>query len=232
MEPSLVNRLDTEWVEISTRPLPDLWVVACELLVRHQTLDEVLLAISANPDCILGFLIGRAQAGDMLAGRVVLQSMLGKLVKMSRTGIAQQTRFAVDDLVTHLWLTIGCYPLDQRPRSIAANLALDSLKAAQREWRAGHNVEVPMPTGEVEDLLDSFEPQDRLTVDALIDAAFKLRLITEPTRDILVAVYGPEELTGAVAAKRWNCTPSAIRSRCRWAVRKYLAPLARELQAA
>ena len=232
MEPSLVNRLDTEWAEISTQPLPDAWVGACVQLRPHRTLDDVLLAITADPDLVLGFLIGRAQAGDNLAGRVALQSMLGKLVKMSRTGIAQRTRFAVNDLVTHLWLTIGCYPLQQRPRSIAANLALDSLKAAQREWRAGHSAEVPMPTGDVEDLLGSFELEDRLTVDALIDAAFQLRLITEPTRDILVAVYGAEELTGDVAAKRWNCTPAAIRSRCRWAVREYLAPLARDLQSA
>ena len=236
MTPNLVDRLNHEW---ATLVLEDAdindWASACPPLASCRSLDEVLQSVRSAPDEVLGFLIQRCQqVGDAMAGRTVLQSMLGKLVRMSYTGVAAQETNALDDLVTHMWCRIALYPLSARPVRVAANLALDTLKAAHRDWRAG--AEVPVPTTTVINALDagqlSTSSPATPSAEGLIDAAHRLGLITRTTRDIIVAVYGPEDLTGDLAAERWSCSPGAIRTRCKEAVRGRLAPHADQLLAA
>ena len=234
MTPNLVDRLNCEWAALVLQH-PDItdWAVACPPLASCRSLDEVLQAVRSAPDEVLGFLIQRCQLGDATAGRTVLQSMLGKLVRMSYTGVAARENNALDDLVTHMWCRIALYPLSARPIRVAANLALDTLKSAHRDWRA--TAEVPLPTTTVINALDANQlstPSPTPSAEVLIDAAHRLGLITRTTRDILVAVYGPEELSGEVAAQRWSCSPGAIRTRCKEAVRGRLAPHAEQLLAA
>lgn len=237
MTVNLVDRLNHEWSALVLEDAGTLtdWARACQPLASCHSLDQVLQAVRSAPDEVLGFLIQRCQLGDRTAGRTVLQSMLGKLVKMSYTGVAAQEPNALDDLVTHMWCQIALYPLTARPMRVAANLALDTLKAAQRDWRGG--AEVPVPTTAVISALDAGQlsahsPDPTPSAECLIDAAHRLGLITHTTRDILVAVYGPEELSGERAARRWSCSPAAIRTRCKEAVRGRLAPHADHLLAA
>lgn len=238
MPSKVVHQLDSEWkraVEIH-RLEPAFWASQCPHLETCLTLDDVLGCVSAAPDPVLAFLVGRAVAGDEVATRTVLQTMLGKLVLMAGTGVARQQSHALDDLVGHMWLRIKTYPLSTRPQRIAANLALDTLKAALRDWRTtDSSIEVSAPPNLVDETLDSrsldalgdeFSP----STEALLGTAHRLGLISQTTHDVLVAVYGPEELSGQRAAERWNCSPQAIRSRCSRAVRD-LAPHARLLVA-
>ena len=235
MTSNLVDRLNHEWATLVLQH-PDLsnWALTCPPLASCRSLEEVLPAVRSAPDEVLGFLVRRCQQGDVMAGRTVLQSMLGKLVRMSYTGVAAQEDNALDDLVTHMWCRIALHPLTARPTSIAANLALDTLKAAQREWRAV--TEVPLPTTTVTNALDAAQVSTASptapSAEGVINAALRLGLITGTTRDILVAVYGPEELSGQLAAQRWSCSPGAIRTRCKEAVRGRLAPHADQLLAA
>jgi len=230
---NLVDHLDTEWSQICEVPDPHCaaWSTQCGSLHDSRTPAQVLAAIPHNPDTALSFLLKRHRQGETLAGRIVLQTMLGKLVRMSYTGVAADVPHALDDLVTHMWCQIARYPLDRRPRHIAANLALDTYKEACREWLDVHDV--PVPPGSLNTALEQQPlPSSReieWTADQIIDAAFTLSLITETTRDILAAVYGPEGLSGASAAARWDCSPAAIRTRCRTAVKEQLAPLAQQL---
>lgn len=233
MGPNLVDRLDQEWHHTAclTDDECEGWSASRHELSDCRSPAQVLAAIPRSPDALLGFLIGRHQAGSALAARIVLQAMLGKMVRMSYTGTAAGEPRALDDLVTHMWCQIACYPLARRPSRIAANLALDSLKAAQREWR--HHREVPAAPDAVVDELERRQPpeDDDWAAAAVIADAHRLGRITATTRDILLAVYS-EGLSGDSAARRWGCSPAAIRTRCRTAIKTRIAPLARELIAA
>lgn len=232
MVANLVDHLNKEW-SLFADTLDDdctAWSAQCLPLEGCRTPAQVLAAIRSDPDTVLGFLLARYQLGERMAGRVTLQAMLGKLVRMSYTGAAADQPNAVDDLVTHMWCQIAKYPLDRRPRSIAANLALDSLKAARQEWIRSR--EVPVPPALVVAELEAGDPavqEVEWRAEEIIATAFELSLITSTTRDILVAVYGPEGMSGASAAARWGCSPAAIRTRCATAVREQLAPLAQQL---
>lgn len=238
MPSKVVHQLDSEWkrlVELHQEE-PALWAAQCTHLEGCLTLDDVLKSVRAAPDTVLAFLVERAAAGDEVATRTVLQTMLGKLVLMASSGSARQQPHALDDLVGHMWLRIKTYPLRARPQRIAANLTLDTLKAALRDWRTtDSSVEVSSPPDFVGEALESDRPHSpvddlSLGTEALLDTAHRLGLISRTTRDVLMAVYGPEELSGQRAAERWGCSPQAIRSRCSRAVRD-LAPHARLLMA-
>ena len=160
------------------------------------SLAEVLDAVRAHPDEALGGLLGASASGDQLAGRVVVQAMLGKLVRMA----ACDRDHDLGDYLLAVWELVRTYPLAARPRSIAANLVLDTLKRVRRHGVA------------TEAVLDCQEPGRRLhspwrvgaSVDAVLDAAVRLGLLDQPGRGLLEEVYldhpGPR--------------PAATRKRC------------------
>ena len=238
MPSQVVHQLNLEWqshVDLDAGEVQR-WAGLCPALSTCSTLDDVLASVAGSPDVILAFLIEQAHAGHALAGRTVLQTMLGKLVLMAGSGQARQQVHALDDLVGHMWIQISRYPLLSRPQRIAANLALDTLKAALRDWRTtDSSIEVSSAPDIVSDVLDEARPAplSNLSTDTktLLSAAHRLGLISATTRDVLLAIYGPEELSGQRAAERWGCSPQAIRSRCSRAVRE-LAPHAQTLLAA
>lgn len=234
---NVVDHLNDEWSLLAEIPTDTCmaWSVLCAPLAECGTPAATLAAVRCDPDVVLGFLIRRYSHGETLAGRIVLQAMLGKLVRLSYTAAAAGRPEALDDLVAQMWCQIADYPLDRRPRKIAANLALDTLKVVQREWL--NTGEISVPTWVViATLVDRERPVVRdvmeeipWTSEAIIGAAFEKSLITETTRDILLAVYGAEGLPGASAGERWGCSPAAIRTRCRTAVKEQLAPLAQQV---
>jgi DNA-directed RNA polymerase specialized sigma24 family protein len=237
MSSQVVHQLNREWQRQVDRNHEDVqrWAQACNPLEPCTTLDDVLERVPEAPDMVLGFLIERARSGEEIAARTVLQTMLGKLVLMAGSGSARRQPHALDDLVGHMWLQIYRYPLLSRPQRIAANLALDTLKAALSDWRTTDSfVEIPSPPDFVDDVLELSwaAPWDDLsaTTQNVVDAAHGLGLISTAARDLLLAIYGPEELSGQRASERWGCSPQAIRSRCSRAVRG-LAPHARTLMA-
>lgn len=208
------------------------WSADREELAGCATPAQVLAAIRADPDPILGALISVHQhsrgsagtpAGEELAGRIVMQAMLGKLVSMAR----RDRRCGVEDYIGRLWERIGEYPLARRPRRIAANLALDTLKAVTRDrWaaeRAARMVAVPASdldraglerrdAGTVGDAAD-------LTARRVLRRAEDLGLIDSATRRLLWSVY-TEGLTSAAAADRHGLTATTVRYRCSRAIRR------------
>lgn len=242
---ALVDALNAEWQAMADdhrlaeygRAELVRWAADHPALVGCASPADVLTAIGDDPDGVLAALItvhqgtagprlpgcrGRQRpvsgTGRELAGRIVLQTMLGKVVTM-----AQRDRcHAVEDYVGQLWARIGSYPLARRPRRIAANLALDTLKAVTRDShgdgtgrRAGRTV--PVTAEELERAgLAASPPGDGvqdLNAHRVLRVARHLELIDEPTRRLLAAVY-LDGLTSAEAAARFGLSATTVRFRC------------------
>ena len=197
------------------------WGERHSVLLGCHSLADVLLRVRENPDTGLAALLTLVRGGDQLAGRVILQSLIGRLVRMARRDV----RAGVDDYLAALWCAIRTYPLERRPRQIAANLALDSLKAVHREHRWTVRGEVSTwPPGDVfEGLVETAHAihavPDLPEVTDLLDVAQRSAVIDDLARRVLVSVY-VDGLTSRQAAERHQTSPGAIRIRCNRAVQR------------
>jgi hypothetical protein len=166
---------------------------------------------------VLHALLSLCADGDQLAGRSVLQAMLGKLVQMA----ARDPRAGLDDYVSAGWIRIRLYPLAERPTSIAANLALDTRKEVHRPGPAPRGIEVTPypPSAFVDTLWEEVAPSnDELAARRVIQEAARIGLINENTRAVLTSVYA-DGLSGAAAAAQHGKSSGAIRVQCHKALR-------------
>ena len=137
-----LDRLEREWQALARGALP----------ARSRTWGryEPALAAFASPDALIRFLHSRAPGlekdailsallararTDPLAARVVLQALLPGL-----KGLARRIFLDADEaaqlwqlLFASSWEQIRTYPLERRPRRIAANLLLDTMRATLDE---------------------------------------------------------------------------------------------------
>ena len=186
------NTLNDEWDQI--RAIEIDWH-DCPELMHCIDVDDVLAVIPAAPDAILGYLITRAQGGDELATRTIIQAFTGKLILMATATKVRRTNDGFNDLLAGLWETIITYPLDRRPDKIAANLTLDTLHRVTRFWRA-----------------DS--PDEDVTASQAIALAVDRNWITEDLARLMSHIYC-DGMTGADAGRLHGCAPATVRSRCR-----------------
>jgi DNA-directed RNA polymerase specialized sigma24 family protein len=226
---SIVEALNRDWDELVYRHRGSLpgWSRCHEALVGCESLDDVLTAAEGQPDAILGALLTEVSKGDQLAGRVVLQVLLGRIVRMAR----RDPSAGVDDYVAALWCQIQTYPLATRPACIAANLSMDTLKAvhAERRWLRWGEVTPWPPEVFWEErhwagaawAVDQDEPQP-LSAELVLRAGRDRALIDQATHALLVSVY-VDELSGSKAADRHWTTPGSVRVRCSRAVRRLAA---------
>ena len=201
---AVVDALNREWAQVADADL----ATAAE-------------AARCGDDVVLGRLVRAFLAEDRLAGLAVLQSQLGRLVRMA----ARDPRATVDDHVSAFWCVLAGYPLDRRPVRIAANLALDTLKAVhqERSWFGRSPASVWTAGDDLAALLDRRSEAEvgepALCAIDVLGAGHQLRLIDEPTHRLLHAVY-VEGLSGAEAAARLATTPGSLRVRCSRAVHR------------
>jgi DNA-directed RNA polymerase specialized sigma24 family protein len=236
----IVDDLNREWRELVDERgdgLPG-WARRHPDLAGCTGLEALVLRASRGEDDVLRALLVEAHGGTQLAARVVLQAMLGRLVRMAR----RDRRVLVDDYVGAMWCVLARYPLTARPVRIAANLALDTLKTVQRERPPADRARVTLwPTGpDLEPLLEL--SWSRATLDhgaelralgatEVIEAGRRLRLIDEGTGHLLRQVY-VEGLSGRDAAARGATSPGSLRVRCSRAVRRLAAHAAELVEAA
>ena len=91
---------------------------------------------SASDALLLG-LLSAYQEGEAFAGRVLLQLFLGKIVRMGLPGRTVGTAEEYEsDALEAFWRVMSSYPCDRRPRSVAANLALDTLHQVRMRPRS------------------------------------------------------------------------------------------------
>lgn len=216
--------MDAEWAllqedEAAARACRH-WAVGTRELQGCERVADVLDRVARAPDPVLGRLLAEAAAGDVLAGRVVLQGLLPKVVLMASV----DPRAEVDDYLTAMWCAIAGYPLARRPTSVAANLALDTLKAVHRERPAPPDV-VTSPDvvlraadqrhGQVVGRVPGTGGPSAVDV---LDRARQHRLVDPATTELLRSVYA-DGLSGEGAAERHGLSPGAVRQRCSRAVR-------------
>ena len=189
-------RYDADWANVAEAMLDaPLSVTAADALIRARR----------EGDPWLGRLIGAAQAGDELAGRCVVQAVLGRLVAIA----SRDSRLSVDQLVGALWLRIRSYRLERRPRAITSNLVLDARKDAVAELRP---LPVTPPTA----------PRRHAAAANLLVEAVRIGVIDAPIAEVMSSVY-LLGLSGEVAAQRHGVTTNTVRWRCSVGMRR-LAP--------
>lgn len=118
-----IAALRHEWLTLADTPLP--WSLTGTASV---TAGDLVDAITSSPhhDALLHQLLTLHRDGEQLAGRIVLQAMLGRANRLTRTAAGRGQD--ADDAVAGLWTAIATYPL-HRTAHVAANLAMDALKA-------------------------------------------------------------------------------------------------------
>jgi hypothetical protein len=105
---AIVETLNRDWDELVDRHRGSVrgWSRRHGALAECRSLADVLLAARDQPDAVLGALLTEVSTGDQLAARVVLQAMLGRIIRMAGADPAA----GVDDYVSALWCRIRSYP--------------------------------------------------------------------------------------------------------------------------
>jgi hypothetical protein len=137
-----VSSLDREWRQLASEVLPDhlrIWAQREPALAPFTDGARLIRflrepAPSATKDELLRPLV-RIAYDDPLAARVVLQALMPGLKRLAgRVLLDLSERDELWELLlAHAWERIRRYPLAQRPRRIAANILLDTLRRTMRE---------------------------------------------------------------------------------------------------
>jgi hypothetical protein len=232
----IVDALNAEWDALASNSMEmaAAWAAKYEVLAPCRGLGDVLLAIRSEPDAALGALLTEVSRDDELAGRAILQAMLGKLVRM-----AQADEYSgIDDYVAVMWCQIRTYPLASRPRKIAANLVLDTLKQVTNErrmllrrtvrlWPPSVQLDIAHEAALRRDSLDHQRRIADLTANELLNSAAQLGLLGGQSEEILSKVYA-DGLSSEATAHLLQISAGSVRVRCSRAV-KVLARHRRQL---
>jgi hypothetical protein len=228
---SLIEALDREWCELGRRHPGTVsrWADRHDVLTACHSFDDVLTAARLNSDPVLAALLTEVSIGDQLAGRVVMQALLGRMVRMAQ----RDPRGCIEDYLARLWCVINSYPLQRRPVRITANLSLDTLKAVleERRWLGRGEVTLWPSCESLEELLEParldgspryVSPPAAVEVREVLEASSQLSLIGDSDAALLRSVYA-EGMTGTQVARKFHTSPGTVRIRCSKAVRQLAA---------
>jgi DNA-directed RNA polymerase specialized sigma24 family protein len=212
-----VAALNREWDELERERTPGRWREGCVHLGGVTALGEVLDAVRNHPDEVLGCLVAECGAGDALAGRVVVQAMLPKMILMAH----RDAEHDLGEYLASLWERILTYPLDRRPQKVAANLALDTLKGVKKKSGRAGLVSLPTDWSSPGHLARADEQLGKRRGGAarVLNRAVALGLIDDPAREVLSIVY-LDGRSAAQAGRELGLSPEAVRARCSRAVRR------------
>jgi DNA-directed RNA polymerase specialized sigma24 family protein len=198
----LVTALNREWTALAGTPVAG-WADGEPALAGVELLGDVLDAIRRSPDPVLAALLRHGTAGDEPARRAVLQTMLGKLVRL-----CARRPDTLGEAVSELWLAIADYPLARRPHWIAANRAFTVQRRLARPATDRPVADLDVPAAAAE-----------RGAGATLAEARDLGLIDECTHRTLWTVY-VAGLSSAQAADVLGTSAEAVRWRCSWALRR------------
>ena len=224
MTRSLFQELELEWSDVvrsaAARDHLRSWAAAEPVLDRFTGLDDVVrftleYGHPGASDDVLRVFAAQAEH-DQLAARVLLQALIPGLIP-----VAVSFRSAFDNaddsaaqVVTAAYERIRTYPIQRRPRRIAANIVLDTRqtvsRALQRRARFGE-----VPTAEIEQLV--LAPHPVTAVDRLVhlvgDAVSRRVIDTRDARLILLSRV--LDVSTADLAAEHRCLPQSLRRRRR-----------------
>lgn len=136
-----VEQLENEWRQLTRGPLQArmrVWAAANPALAAFPDPAGLIRFLRGpsrwqDKDAVLAALLVLARQ-EPLAGRVLLQALLPGLKALAGrlllTGSERPGLWQL--LLAQVWEQICCYPVERRPRKIAANLLLDTLNQTTR----------------------------------------------------------------------------------------------------
>lgn len=248
---SLPSRLNREWAllcdsaagcrAVRDWAAPDRDRAALSELVGvdglHATVQLLQSAevTACDRDGVLVGLLERAQDGDRLAGRVVLQTMLPAAVRIahaitSRPDVLGDQDEAFALVLAALWQVVATYPVASRRAKVPANLYLDTLALVRRgHTSSSHRSALVFPEQSYADIRIAAEPgqldagwdDPAGPADAqlctVLAWAVRSRVLHFDEARLLVRVYGldgsPSDGGPAVAVEYGISWP-ALRQRC------------------
>jgi hypothetical protein len=229
----VAGRLNDEWDLLCADGRPAAiarWAALHPPLAGCRELGDVEAAVATDrqgADAVLLALLRLAHDGEPLAGRTVLQLMLGKAIRIAGGHAGRDSRESLEHAaVAALWTVIATYPTERRPTKVAANIAMDTLGAVSREL-AHRRSETPTEPDTLATVLGS-DPAGPIGADADVDLTELLAwaadtgAITAADAALLLDIYapGPGLDGGAAAAERAGISWAAARQRASRAVRK------------
>lgn len=250
---SIYGQLIEEWSRLCTQPSTTRqlrrWAASEPALSGAGSLQELLMQIDEGSrqvdDAMLGALIRLFHTGQTMAGRVVLQAMLPKLIRFARTTRPTRDGGAGADhrqvIVATFWSVLATYPIGRRATSVASGLALDTLNKLTAELRGSTFEEVPVDpqhfTAAVhqDQVEDRPDPAGSISTDAdlleVIAWGLDTEVLTKADAALLVRVYLPQpgQNGTAAAAEQLGLSPATVRQRCSRARRRLIAAVHAEL---
>lgn len=230
-----IGQLNAEWRDLyADRDLPKAWIAGAlprPPATYGQLLADIAGGTKARTDALLHALLVRHRDQDPTAGRVVLQVMLGSTHNLIRTAAARHLDDPAAEAIEATWATISRYPL-HRTTSVAANVALDSLKALSRP------VEAPLPAGDTlrthldrQALSGRLHAPDAIHADEealeLLKWAHDHDVLDREAITLLARVYlGEQPADYAALAEVYGVTQPALRKRISRAVTRLAESIA------
>ncbi|MBB5786196.1 hypothetical protein [Jiangella mangrovi] len=237
----VAGRLNDEWDRLcadgsGSAAAVARWAAGHPALAGCRDLSDVEAAVTAGAasragagraaaDAVLLALLRLAHDGDALAGRTVLQLMLGKAIRIAGGHTGRDSRESLEQAaVAALWTVIATYPTERRPTKVAANIAMDTLGAVSREL-AHRRAETPTEPDTLAAALGC-DPGDADGGDVglaeLLAWAADAGAITAAEAGLLLDIYAPAPgvAGGAAAAERAGISWAAARQRASRAVRR------------
>ncbi len=242
---AIYRQLLQEWVDLnaltSSATTVRRWGRLETALAGHarpgDLVDAIDAAAAAQTDAMLLALIRLFQAGHQLAGRVVLQTMLPKLIRITlRTSPTSTDNAWTEDrhhiTIAEFWDVLASYPIERRPSKVASNLGLDTLHRVSGARKRAEAIpvdpaELPLQNRDLTAYtFDHEAAAGELNTDSdllqVITWGVVRETITAEEGSLLAAAYLPSPGTSgfAAAAAERGLSQAAVRQRCSRASRR------------
>ena len=225
-----LDRLEREWQALRRGSLT--------ARLRAWGREEPVLSAFASPDALIRFLHSRAPGlkkdailsallararTDPLAARVVLQALLPGL-----KGLARRIFLDADEaaqlwqlLLASAWERIRTYPLERRPRRIAANLLLDTMRATLDELARDRSRRRDLP---VDALVAGAAAAPAVDVETLLARAADAAAISAGEAELILRTR-IDDAPLATVAREFGVSYNVLRVRLQRAERRLLLQL-------
>lgn len=223
----LYSRLNTEWMQLCARPSAAAevltWSVNQPALSQVQELNDLAGAHRLDRDAVLLALLTLHQEGSVLAGRALLQLMLGKLISLTRHARVAgfDSYHAYDERAATTIATFMSLIAEYRPsgENIYAALFLRTLKKIAHENTFAGEI----PASDLMDRSDApeAETENPFLAQDLLAWAVRNGVITGTDRALIQRAYLDQTDTDLTSiAAEIGMTSAALRQRLYRAVSK------------
>lgn len=221
MAPELFAALDREWQTVCSSRLADRgrsrWTD--DALCGYADLSELIATLRRSrhdpetADAILAALARRAPS-DELAARTLLQALLPGLFNVAkRLGHGRVDEELEAEVLAESVARIRTYPIERRPRVIAANITLDVFGAiTRRRQRAARVALEPVANLELREIAAAPDPSTE--VCELIEDALEQGSLRESDARLLLAIAVGHDTIGG-RARREGIAYDAMNERWR-----------------